>query len=159
MKIKKYNGFTLIETLVALVLITIAITPTIFAAATTNRVANSIKNNLIAANLTQEGIEVIRAIRDTNWFQGTAFDNGLVPGEYEVEWDSDLPLVIYQDRFLTYGSLGRYRYGAINPTPFKRKITISKPDTYIIKVTSLVTWGEGTQTRSVSVDSYLYDWK
>jgi len=153
------SGFTLIETLIALMLLSVALAPTIFAATSSTKTAFSIKNNVTAANLAQEGIEVIRAIRDSNWFQDLAFDTSLAAGDYEVESDSVPPLSTYQDRFLNFGSYGKYRYGAINATPFKRKITITKVSLVELMITSEVTWLENSRTRSVKLESHLFDWR
>src|SRR3989344_7536362 len=82
------RGFTLIETLVALVLITVAMGPVFILATSSVNVASRIEHNLIASNLAQEGIEVIRNIRDTNWTGGAAFDNNLPAGVWRVQWDT-----------------------------------------------------------------------
>ena len=66
-------GFTLIEALVALVILTIALGPALVLSSNISSTASVIQNNLIAANLSQEGIEVIRALRDANWYSGLVF--------------------------------------------------------------------------------------
>ena len=53
------RGFTLIEAMVALVLITIAMGPVFILATSSVNVASRIEHNLIASDLAQEGIEVI----------------------------------------------------------------------------------------------------
>ena len=81
-------GFTLIEVLVALAILTVAISPLLVTAVSSLRVSALIQNNLIASNLAQEGIEIIRNIRDTNWASNKLFDEGLTEGAYAVEWDT-----------------------------------------------------------------------
>src|SRR3989338_10642757 len=82
------NGFTLIEAMVALVLITVAMGPVLILATSAINVASRIEHNLIASNLAQEGIEVIRNIRDTNWLNEVAFDNNLSVGTWRIQWDT-----------------------------------------------------------------------
>ena len=85
---KVNKGFTLIETLVALVLITIAMGPVFLLTTSTINVSKRIEHNLIAANLSQEGVEVIRNIRDTNWYNGISFDANLPSGVWIVQWNT-----------------------------------------------------------------------
>lgn len=68
MKSKKlqYNGFTLLETLVAISILVTAIVGPLALAAQTIRSQQVSKDNLVAANLAQEGIELIRNYRSNN---------------------------------------------------------------------------------------------
>src|SRR3989344_2872892 len=86
--VKSNRGFTLIEAMVALVLFTIAMGPVFILATSSINAASRIERNLIAANLAQDGIEVVRNIRDTNWLSGSAFDNNLSTGTWRVQWDT-----------------------------------------------------------------------
>ena len=156
-------GFTLVEALVALTVLSIGLIGAYSAATSTLFLATSLKNSMIASGLAQEGTEVIRAIRDTNWFAEASFDTGLSTGTYEVEWNSVPPLTNYQDRFLYRGSGGRYKY-AVTPggvlTIFKRKITVTNPGNgQDVTVVSEVTWKERQRDRIVRTESRLFNWK
>jgi prepilin-type N-terminal cleavage/methylation domain-containing protein len=153
------QGFTLIEAMVSLLVLTMGIVPAYYLSQASQNVANSIRDNLVAANLAQEGIEVIHGIRDTNWFISQPFDNGLSSGSYEVEWDSELPLVAYQDRYLRLDVNGRYNYASGTNTSFKRRIRIAPVGTEEIKVVSEVTWTDRKRNRKVEVESHLFDWR
>ena len=148
-KSNRERGFTLVEAMVALVLVTVAMGPA------------RIEHNLIGANLAQEGIEVIRNMRDTNWLNGSAFDNNLPTGTWRVQWDT------VNGGLMTVGSNpvlrknnGVYNYSTGTNTLFRRTITISKPNSRELILTSLVTWTErGNINRTVSAESHLFDWK
>ncbi|MEK9208801.1 MAG: prepilin-type N-terminal cleavage/methylation domain-containing protein, partial [Patescibacteria group bacterium] len=90
----KYNsreaGFTLVEALVSLVLLSTALVPTFILATDAIRLSGRIRNSLIASNLAQEGVEIVRALRDANWFAGQPFDTGLTlcAQGCQVAWDS-----------------------------------------------------------------------
>jgi Tfp pilus assembly protein PilV len=155
----KEAGFTLVEALVSLLVLTMGLVPAYFLSSSSEIVADDIKNNLIAANLAQEGVEVIHAIRDTNWFASQAFNNGLGAGDYEAEWNSGLPLGASQDRFLRVDANGRYNYTTGTTTPFKRMIRIAAVSAQEFKVTSIVTWTTRKRDKSVQVESHLFDWK
>ena len=71
------GGFTLIEALVALVLLTVGLIPAFTLASSSLTLAGSIQNSLVATHLAQEGVEVVRAIRDADWFAGNSFGKSL----------------------------------------------------------------------------------
>ena len=71
-RITDQSGQTLIETIVAIFILTTALTTALglgiyaFATATTSR------NQIIASNLASEGIDVVRMMRDSNWLASDA---------------------------------------------------------------------------------------
>jgi type II secretory pathway pseudopilin PulG len=67
---KKNSGQTLIETIVAIGLLTTGIIGGLSLAITAQGAAEDILNQIIATNLAREGVEVVRNIRDTNWIIG-----------------------------------------------------------------------------------------
>ena len=160
-KSNRERGFTLVEAMVALVLVTVAMGPVLILATSSINVAARIEHTLIGANLAQEGIEVIRNMRDTNWLNGSAFDNNLPTGTWRVQWDT------VNGGLMTVGSNpvlrknnGVYNYSTGTNTLFRRTITISKPNSRELILTSLVTWTErGNINRTVSAESHLFDWK
>src|SRR3989338_11323733 len=70
------RGFTIVESLVAIAVFTVGISAAIFVIQQSFTVGSRVKNKIIAAYLAQEGIEVIRNIRDRNWMQGNVYDVG-----------------------------------------------------------------------------------
>jgi len=157
----KPNGYTLIEALVSFLLLVVAITPAILLATSSVNIASAIQNNIIAANLAQEGVEVIRAIRDTNWLNDDSFDTDLAAGQYELQWDSLIPTVYNAPgRFITLTGDGLYSYDPTGTqTIFKRRITITKPSGVELQVVSEVTWQDRRGSKNVTVEDHLFDWK
>lgn len=158
-----YNqgGFTLVEAMVALVLVTIAMGPVLILATSTANVATRIEHNLIAANLAQEGVEVIRNIRDTNWLNGSAFDNNLGVGVWHVEWNTvGGGLTALGSNPVLKKNNGLYNYSTGTDTVFRRTVSISKPNSVELVLTSTVTWVEkGNINKSISAESHLFNWK
>lgn len=123
-----------------------------------------IKQKLIAYSLNQEGMEIARNIRDTNWVSSLAWDNGLAAGDYLVQYNggglitfSDTPLQINSSNL--YGYNGQFGYsGGIN-TSFKRKVTISDKAANNLTVRVVVTWQERGNFYSTSAQEYLYNWR
>ena len=155
------RGFTLIEALVALVLVTVAMGPVLILATSAVNVASRIEHNLIASNLAQEGIEVIRNIRDTNWLNGAAFDNNLSAGTWRVQWDTvGGGLMAVGSNPILKKNNGLYSYTTGTDTVFRRTVTISKPNSGELILISSITWLErGSINRTVSAESHLFDWK
>lgn len=72
------RGSSLIEAMVAITVIVTAVSSSlalIQSSITATRVGGQ---QVTAANLAREGLEVVRAMRDTNWLQGRSFQVGLV---------------------------------------------------------------------------------
>lgn len=162
----KEAGFTLVETLVALVILTMALIPILAVSSSATRLSEVIKDDLVASGLTQEGIEVVRAIRDTNWFNGRPFDSGLgsgVMGEstvYRVQWNSSDMISLGSNPPLQINN-GIYSYdpGGTN-TKFTRTVTITKVNAGELKVTSQVTWVTQTNNaKTINAESHLFNWR
>jgi len=67
---KAKGGFTLIETMVALTIITFAVLGPVSLASYSIKTSTSAKNNVIASFLAQDAMEYIKNWRDDNYFQG-----------------------------------------------------------------------------------------
>ena len=159
-KNSKEKGMTLVETMVALVVLTIGLIPILGVVTSSITLAIRIENNLIAANLAQEGIEVVRAIRDASWMNSDLFDKDLPGGDYLVAWDSTSLIPFNPDVHLKIKDNGVYSYDAASPdTIFKRQINITKMAGGELKVVSKVTWTERQQNKTVDIESYLFDWQ
>lgn len=153
------TGFTLIEALVSLVLLSLAIVPALYLSTTAVSSALLIEHNLIAANLAQEGVEVIRAMRDANWFNNSVFDSGLSAGIYRVEWNSDSLIPLGSNPFLKINN-GLYNYTSGTDTIFKRTVDITKISSSELRVVSTITWTEkGNRNKNIPVESHLFNWK
>lgn len=158
----KHNGMTIIETMVALVFLTLGLVPIFSLISSSAQLSNRIRNNLIAANLAQEGIEVVRAIRDASWLNGSAFDQNLPAGDYRVSWDSDSLMAYDSSIPLKINTGGNYNYSSGTNTTYKRRINITKIPSACnceLKVISEVTWTEKGTNRIVTVESHLFNWR
>src|SRR3989338_8997519 len=78
------RGFTLVETVVALAVITGALVGPFLLSSRSIFTARHAKSRLIAANLAQEGIQIIRSYRDNNVLADAPWDTGLAAGDYRV---------------------------------------------------------------------------
>ncbi|MGB2762764.1 MAG: prepilin-type N-terminal cleavage/methylation domain-containing protein [Minisyncoccales bacterium] len=171
------NGFSLLEVLVAITVITVGlvgVTGLILYNISISRVS---PDRIIAVNLAQEGIEVVKNIRDSNWLAGNDFDEGIkgigneqacitegtggiiqyiIPPPLDV-WDCGSDCQVYfKNNEYVHDVTG-------NLTKFSRLIKLDKviiaPDHYI-KVTSEVGWTDRSgNPHTVTLEDHLYDWK
>jgi len=159
-KKKNTKGFTLMEVIVAIFVITAGIVGVLSLVTQTISASIFSKDKLIAAYLAQEGIEIVRNIRDTNWLQGLGWNSGLGASVYEAGYN-------YQSLFGFSGNplkletlTGYYGYGSGNATKFTRKITISGgPIVDSLNVKVEVSWQEKGKTYKVEAQENLYNWK
>ncbi len=151
------KGFTLVETMVALAVLTIAIIPVLYLSNSSVNVAYDIRDDLIGSGLAQEGIEVIRGIRDTDFFNAQAFGWNLLPGTYQVEWNST-SLSAYTGSPLNLNN-NQYTYTGGTPTKFTRSITITKISNDELKIVSQVSWPTQRGTKTISAEDHLYNWQ
>ncbi|OHB24271.1 MAG: hypothetical protein A3F96_00155 [Parcubacteria group bacterium RIFCSPLOWO2_12_FULL_40_10] len=157
------KGFTLIEVIVSVSLLSLVAVGSMFAITLSLKSAARIKNNLIAANLAQEGMEVVRNIRDKDWHLGNSFGVSLPNGTYNISWDSALPAP-FSDIFLKKNLNGYYNYVAGADTIFKRKIIIENsaqnPSTVEKVVKVEITWQEkGGIPKLIQAEERLFNWQ
>lgn len=160
------KGFTLVEVLVAVTLLTTALVPAFVLSSNAIRLSLRIRNELIASGLAQEGVEIVRALRDANWFgpDGTSFDAGLTDcgSGCTFQFDSEGPESDDPTKKLKLDpDTGLYRYDRGDDTIFSREVTIEEGSTPSeLIVSSVVEWEERgvEEPKSVIVEYHLFDW-
>lgn len=164
----KKKGFTIIESLVTIFFVSVGIIGTLTAIQQTMVYVEISSSQLTAIYLAQEGIEIVKNIRDGNWLENrytaTSWDQGVDAGDREADYQITQTLTNYTGQFLLLDG-GFYNYSSGNPSPFKRKITISDKqdldgDTFPdqMKVAVTVIW-EAKGSHEISVQEFLYNWR
>ena len=175
------KGFTLMEAIVAIFLLTVGIIGVSILITNTISSTRISTDKLIASYLAQEGIEIVRNIRDTNWLEGAAsWDDGISVGDYEADYTntqgfyhtcSFSPFTAnceYDNLYPLRIDGGFYNYSGGTETKFRRRITIfdktdlsSPPDGTVdmFKISVLVTWQEKGKIHKVEAREDLYNWK
>ncbi|HEB13543.1 MAG TPA: prepilin-type N-terminal cleavage/methylation domain-containing protein [candidate division CPR3 bacterium] len=150
------KGFTIIEVLVALVLLTVGAGGAFALLSRTISFTSTANGRLVATYLAQEGIEIVRNIRDTNWLQGEALNEGIADGDWRVDYteaELDNP---YDGEFLKLSG-GMYQYVLGDDTSLQRNITIGNiADGITVDVE--VSWTTKGQAHSVESSTILYNW-
>ena len=120
-------------------------------------------SRLTAAYLAEEGMEVVRNIRDTAWVADVEWNNnGLLTQTYQASSQgyslSSCAGCGYDElSFLkSDGSLG-FNYSTGTDTKFKRRITLDRSgDSITVSVD--VMWRERGVLHTVNVQGYIYNW-
>ncbi len=170
---RKSSGFTLLETVVALALIVGAVIGPLTLASRGVFNAKFARSRILAINLAQEGIELIRHMRENNVLREYHWRGisgpcpstctKLADGSYQVDvftapgGSTPPPASGSPLRFDALTGLWSQSTGAA--TPFTRVITLSTPAGDQMRVESLVTWEEGELSRQVRLAEVLYNWQ
>ena len=172
------TGFTLLEVIFAIFVILVGVIGayTVIQKAISHTYQSSLQ--LTAAYLAQEGIEIVRNIRDANWVQGETNWNDGLAGVVSEDWEADYTTTtfkgtVYDDcgvasgynchsysasNYLKISNGGFYCYNGGDETPFTRKITIT-PDGDKLNVSVEVEWEyKGDAYGPVTVQEILYKW-
>lgn len=181
MKRLSTGGFTLIETLVAITILSFAVAGPLYAASRAFVAAEISREQLVASYLAQEGIEYVRALRDQEYL--TMYSTN--PSVAWTNFVSNIGSVCASPSFCTldpmltigYGSgyaLANCPSGVCGPlylnsnvyrqqvggtvTPFTRKIQVTPVTATDELVVSTVTWNSrGSHT--VTVTDHLTPWQ
>jgi len=167
------SGFTMIELMVTIFVVMVGLIGVFIIAQHPFSYIQPIFSQLTAAYLAQEGVEIVRNLRDENWldlsepspnwYEGLGSEAGI---SYEVSYDGDLidcgncefddlqPFRV--DEF--------YSYSSGVETKFKRKVTITQiddpsgGDIDYLEVEVLIEWEEKGKRDSFLAQENLYPW-
>lgn len=145
-KNKNYKAFSFIEVMISVFLLSVGMIAVITLMSGSLRDSLDSRNQVIAAGLAQEGTELVKNIRDTNWkiTGNTSFTNippVPVPASCIISYGSSSSLSCGGGVYLlNYDVDNFYTHNAGTPTRFQRKIIISDVGTDK-NIISMVIWG------------------
>lgn len=178
------KGFTLIELIIAIFILAVAVIGVYNAFSLMVVLTSDISDRLVASYLVQEGMEIVRNVRDNNWMSSadnpdyswlanlTFCDNGC-QADYTTGASSPnaTSMSSWQGGaesggiYLNIDSGGFYSYHAGQATKFRRKITISAIDEYTARVNVKVYFDEKPNILNmtgtpglIEAEEILYDW-
>lgn len=162
------KGFTLIETLFAVLIFSAALVALMTIASRGISAAGAARQQMVAHYLAQEGLEIARNVRDVNYLTASAWDAGISQCGPSA---TNACKVVYSSRSLTpcgsscvvLENLNTYAdTGA--PSLYTRQIYVvpANPDPALndeYKVVSVVTWTSKTIKRTVTLQTILKKWR
>lgn len=176
MQQKKYSytykkGFTLIEALVAIFILTASITALMTVVSQSVFNSSYIKNKAVAISLAQEGMELVRNMQDSallnntyatfddlgmDMFQPCIFNDGMCtidPFSLAAQAcpNQECPPLLISDT-------GYFNYSFGDVSPFTRSISIVSTSPNSGSVQVQVSWEQGSILRDVTYQSDLFLW-
>jgi prepilin-type N-terminal cleavage/methylation domain-containing protein len=167
------QGFTMAEMIIALSILSFGIVLVYGAFSSAVIVTNNIQSRFAAAYLAQEGLEIVRNLRDNNFIakaqdSSVTWMDGLSGGPCDVGCMVDYTtqttaqLIPWDESFLRINDQGFYSYAeAGTPTIFKRKIIITPLlglENNAMNVSVTVYWDYNGKSFSFEANENLYNW-
>lgn len=164
-------GFTLIEVLVAVSILVVISLGVIQLLVRSKQVADTGREKFVATNLAREGLELVRALRDTNWFTDDDRSHWIADSmcstfTYDVEQfqaggdvgdEFSSVLFIHPD-----GSWSHAAGPDGVATPYSRELEVDcsqrESGPAQVVVTSRVSWEGRGGTQEVVLKDKLYNW-
>ncbi|KKR46505.1 MAG: hypothetical protein UU22_C0041G0006 [Parcubacteria group bacterium GW2011_GWA2_40_8] len=158
------KGFSITEVMIAMGIIALVSVAVLTLLASAFRANALLRNTVIASGLAEEGVELIRAIRDGNWLEGKTIDGvtcglgtdewreGLCSGVYVIDYSDDLSTELNNfyasgNDFLCRNANGYYiRNNGVSCPPgssatqFRRQIIISNDTVYEFVADVYIYW-------------------
>jgi Tfp pilus assembly protein PilV len=166
-KNNKKSGFTLVEVVLILIMISIGLTAIMSLALKSASLNNEKRNMFSSIFLTEEGLEIMNNIRDTNMITFNDYNNwdlAFIPATddqdfYKVDYNSASATSISKidEAPLWMDSSGFYSHATSSTsTPFYRLIMVRTHDEYS-EITSWVRWTGKGENYDFRLVTHLYD--
>lgn len=163
--IRNKSGFSLIEIMAVLLIVSLGIIGVANLATQSIQAQTINRGSIVAYQLAQEGLEIVRQIRDTNWLQGLDWKTGLASGTYCLDYKSKtLRAVSGLNECKLYLDNNKWYYvptfesASMIFTGFRRVVVINAA-TSSANITSIVSWDDRSKVFHYEVETELYDWR
>lgn len=162
---KKNKGFSLLEVIIGIFIVSLAMVGILSLIIQNIQVQNINKNDLVAIQLAQEGVELVRRTRDNNWLLANwAFlDIADVDAikSFAIDSSGITDGVVMGDnnaRLMT--DTGYYLHAGSELSNFRRIIETTNDYTASSTIVECkVQWTEKNQTHEQVVSEILHDWR
>lgn len=170
------RGLTVLGVVVSAAILASGIAAALLLVGRTIHIASVGREESQALNLAREGIELVEAVRDNNWFGSSAVTWTETLCEEDESFPTDHQLIIDTDDdgtiqidiggnpqlFVTNNGRLTHQSAGYTPSAYSRQIIIDcsqrGSDPAFITVTSRVTWDRAGQLRTLDIRSRLYNW-
>ncbi len=129
------KGFTILEMILAVFILTIAVFSSYSLIQQTLIGTSLNQSKLVAYYFAQQELENIKNVRDTNWLQGSA-------------WNQNISSISWTPLNFSDGS----------QSIFQKSITVSEISSDCLEIEVVIKWSERGREQSVEVINQLYNW-
>ncbi|PIP29391.1 hypothetical protein COX27_01600 [Candidatus Kuenenbacteria bacterium CG23_combo_of_CG06-09_8_20_14_all_36_9] len=161
--IKNNLGVTLIETIVALSILTTGIISALALITSSISYSQSSEQAIVVVNLAREGLEIVRSVRELQGFSalesgGRLANINYINGGLELLMADNSNIKNCSNCFLEFYN-GRYLHNSPSePSVFKRLITVTNISATEKNVVSQVYWTERGREHNFILEENLTDW-
>lgn len=168
-KVKHNNGFSILEITISIFIISMAFIALLSLTGQNIQAQNTNKNSLIASQLAQEGLELVRNARDTNWKNHLSYYENIYDdagdNTFSIDYNGTTnfsPDSINDNNAKIYINASGY-YDHIDSgsaTPFRRLVTTATTDKdEYLEVECKVKWNERGKDNEYTAKTLLYAWR
>ena len=161
------GGFSVVEIVITIGLLSFGVIGIYSAFSTIATLHTDIAYRFTAAYLAQEGVEIVRNMRDYNFIVSSPFAASIsdCSAGCQLDYKTATPLEELQNQLQPYGGSflnldanGLYSYDGGSATPFRRAVTVTLEASDVVKVSVLMTWEYKGVSLSYQIHDYLYNW-
>jgi len=161
----KNKGFSLIEVITAIFILTVGVGGAFSLIYQTLAAVYTVRSELTASFLAQEGVEIIKNLRDNAWLESRAATSTSwlanlsdAGGDYEVDYSTQYLSQAANDTYMEIDSNGFFNYSSGDTTNFTRTVSLSNVSTTTVSVTVTVGWETGGRDHSLEVVENITNW-
>jgi len=142
-KEKKYSGFSFIESVLAIFVVSVGMIAVLSLLSKNLKQSMDSRDQMVASLLAQEGIELVRNLRDNNWANEIDTFNSGTGGNFPAS--NDMTCSILSTSTAINNSPANYNISGIS-NKFQRKIQVvyDGASKNTAEITSVVIWGGGS---------------
>ncbi|OWK26696.1 MAG: hypothetical protein US76_02650 [Parcubacteria group bacterium GW2011_GWA2_38_13b] len=158
------KGFTLLETIISVAILAAMVVGSLTLISKSMQSVSMSQNRLVASYLAQEGMEIVRNVRDNNWKNVnypslTNWDENLPDCENcEMDYTTNV-LADGGDPFLRLDLSNFYNYSSGVDTIFKRRISLETISDRQKQVIVEIIWQYKGSDHNLAVTAFLYNWQ
>lgn len=162
------KGFSLLEMIVVIFIISLGLVGILSLAVSSLKAGKFTKGKLVASELAQEGLEMVKNIRDENWLEEDDWLDGINTGDgtFIIDYTGESSIDDVPDSAASPGaklyrdSNGWYQHSSSTvDTVFYRIIKVNNSNTASSSISCTVRWTDPVGTHDYTADMVLYDWK
>ncbi len=153
------KGFNIVEVIVAVSILSVSLVGIYVAFTRTISYFPYVRSRFEASYLAQEGAEIVRNVRDSNWIKGNSFKNDLTHCWVgcQIDYTMEKPEE-YNDEFLKIDNDGLYNHEEGSDSIYKRKIIIEESEENFLVVEVTVSWELRGRSHEITIENHLYNW-
>ena len=161
----KNKGFSLIEVITSIFILTVGVGGAFSLIYQTLSAVYSVRSELTDSFLAQEGIEVVKNLRDNAWLESRAATStswlsnlSEVGGDYELDYSTQYLSQADNSTYMKIDSSGLMNYSSGDLTTFIRSVSLSNVSTSTVNVVITVEWQAGGKSHTLEIVEDITNW-